>query len=53
MLTFIFLFSVAVIGAAAYFISVAAKRGKNGRRTRSPENVTDAPKVGRASGGDD
>lgn len=53
MLTFIFLFFFAVIGIAAYLISIKAKRRSAAER-HLPSDVTDHAKVGRAVGsGDD
>lgn len=53
MLTFVFLFFLAVCGIAAYFISLKAKRRPPGELHQSAR-VTDHAKVGRAAGnGDD
>jgi hypothetical protein len=53
MLTFIFLFFLAIFGVAAYFISIKAKRRTDGSATRPPGNLNDHPTVGRATGGGD
>lgn len=54
MLTFIFLFFLVVCGIAAYFISISAKKARDGRQTRPQSTMHDNPSVGRASGsGDD
>jgi hypothetical protein len=54
MLTFIFLFFLIVCGIAAYFISVSAKKRRDGGQTRPKATMHDEPKVGRATGsGDD
>jgi hypothetical protein len=54
MLTFIFLFFLIVCGIAAYFISVSAKKSRDGGDTRPQSTMHEEAKVGRATGsGDD
>lgn len=54
MLTFIFLFVLVICGIAAYFISISAKKARDGGDTRPQSTVNEHPTVGRASGsGDD
>ena len=54
MLTFIFLFALLVCGIAAYFISVSAKKSRDGGVTRPQSTMHEHASVGRASGsGDD
>jgi hypothetical protein len=53
MLTVIFLFFLLVCGIAAYFISVSAKKSRNGGQTRPDSTTHDHATVGRATGGGD
>lgn len=54
MLTFVLLFFLLVCGIAAYFISVSAKKSRDGGITRPQSTMHEHATVGRATGsGDD
>lgn len=53
MLTFVFLFFIAVFAVAAIVISISAKKGKAGEKLRQMQPRSNSPNVGRANSDED